>query len=78
MKVVHYQHMDTGQKEKKQVELGRKLKAAREKMGLTQAEAASKAGIDPNYFARVERGEENPTFKVLHPIFKVLKIKSLI
>ena len=60
-------------KEKK--ELGKKLKEAREKLNLTQAEVAEKANINPNYYARVERGEENPTFETLQQIAKALKIK---
>lgn len=58
-------------------ELGEKLKAAREKTKLTQAEVAEKAGTHVNYYARIERGEENPSYEILHNILKVLKIKSL-
>ena len=58
--------------------LGQKLKLAREKAGLTQAQVADKAGMHVNYYARIERGEENPTYEKLAPIMKVLGIKSLI
>lgn len=57
--------------------LGDRLKAAREKLGVTQSEIAEKAGINTNYYARIERGEENPSFSKLQKIMKVLKIKSL-
>ena len=57
-------------------ELGKNIKKARKKVGLTQAQAAEKAGIHTNYFARVERGEENPSFEILEKIAKALKIKS--
>lgn len=63
--------------EKIRKDLGNKLKKAREKEQLTQAEVAEKAGIHVNYYARVERGEENPTFEILHRVLNVLKIKSL-
>lgn len=59
-----------------QEELGKNIKKARKKAGLTQAQAAEKAGIHTNYFARVERGEENPSFDILEKIAKALKIKS--
>ena len=38
-------------------DLGDKLKRAREKAKMTQAEVAAKAGIHVNYYARIERGE---------------------
>lgn len=59
-----------------QAELGKNIKKARNKAGLTQAQVAEKAGIHTNYFARVERGEENPSFDILEKIAKALKIKS--
>lgn len=59
-----------------QEELGKNIKKARKKAGLTQAQSAEKAGIHTNYFARVERGEENPSFDILEKIAKALKIKS--
>lgn len=57
-------------------DLGSKLKRAREKAKMTQAEVAEKAGIHVNYYARVERGEENPTYERLLRIKKALKIES--
>ena len=59
-----------------QEELGKNIKKSRKKAGLTQAQAAGKAGIHTNYFARVERGEENPSYEILEKIAKALKIKS--
>ncbi len=66
------------QDENQRKKLGEKMKKARLELGLTQAEVAKKAGIHVNYYARVERGEENPTFDRLGKIFVVLKIKSLL
>ena len=57
-------------------DLGKKLKLAREKAKLTQSEVAELSGISVNYYARVERGEENPTFERLHRIKKALNIES--
>lgn len=59
-----------------QDKLGKKLKKVRERLGLTQAGVAERAGIHVNYYARIERGEENPSFEVLEKIAKALKVKS--
>lgn len=59
-----------------QKEIGKNIKKARLKAGLTQAKAAKKAGIHTNYFARIERGEENPTSEVLEAIIKALGVTS--
>ena len=57
-------------------ETGKRIKAIREKKGLTQAEVAEKAGIHYNYFARVERGEVNPRIPIIEKIAKALGVKS--
>ncbi len=62
---------------KSRKELGEKLRRVREQAGLTQADVAEKADLHANYYARIERGEENPTFEKLQSIMKALKIKSL-
>lgn len=54
--------------EKKRKELGSKNRKARLKAKLTQAEVAEEAGILVNYYARVERGEENPSFEKLNGV----------
>ena len=59
-------------------EIGLKLKVAREKSGLTQAQVAEKAKLNVNYYAQIERGEVNTTFEKLESIMKALGIKSLI
>lgn len=56
--------------------IGKKLKEARTKLGLTQSDVAEKAGISANYYARIERDKENPTVETLKGTLKVLKIKS--
>ncbi len=52
------------------------LKAARLKAELTQKDLAKKIGVHVNYYARVERGEEDPSLEVLKKLTKILKIKS--
>lgn len=56
--------------------IGKKLKQARKKQGLTQVQLAKKAEISTNYYARIERDEENPSIDVVRDIIKALKIKS--
>jgi transcriptional regulator with XRE-family HTH domain len=56
--------------------IGKKLKGTRIKLGLKQSDVAKKAEISINYYARIERDEENPTIETLEKILKVLKVKS--
>lgn len=58
-------------------ELGRKIKEAREKKKMTQAQVAEKAGMNTNYYAVIERGEINPSYETLKKIADALEIKSL-
>lgn len=69
--------MASDEQEKARKELGERLKKAREILKLTQLEVATKSGVHVNFYARVERGEENPSFEKLQNIMKVLNIKSL-
>ncbi len=62
--------------DKTQQEIGRKLREVRERKSLLQEEVAKTAGISSSYYARIERGEENPSTTVLENICKALKIKS--
>jgi len=53
---------------------GEILKEARHGMGLTQVVVAKKAGISPNTYARIERGEQQPTVPTLRKLSKVLDL----
>lgn len=57
-----------------QNQLAKILKKARTKAKLTQAQVAEKADITTNYYARIERGEVNPTVDVVDSIAKALKM----
>ena len=59
------------------IELSAKLSEAREKANLTQAEVAKRTGMDVSYYARIERGEINTSYKKLHKIAEVLKVSIL-
>lgn len=69
--------MTSSEQLKRRKELGEKLRQVREAAGLTQVGVAKSAGMHVNYYARIERGEENPSFEKLQSLMKVLKIKSL-
>lgn len=69
--------MTTPENDKAHQALGEKLRKAREAAGLTQQEVAAKADVHVNFYARVERGEGNPSFDKLRSILKVLHIRSL-
>ncbi len=60
-----------------QQQIGKELKKARKKLNLKQIDIAEKVGINPNYYARLERGEETPSLDTLKKLAQVLKIKSL-
>lgn len=56
--------------------LADKIKSIREKKELTQADVASKASLHVNYYARLERGEVNPSYETLRKLSVALKVKS--
>ena len=59
-----------------QIKFGQNIRIARSKTGLTQKQVADKAKMHVNYYARIERGEENPSYEALEKIIKALEIKS--
>jgi transcriptional regulator with XRE-family HTH domain len=56
--------------------IGKRLKKARKDLGLTQSEVGEKAGVNANYYSRIERDEVNPSLDVFENVLKVLKLKS--
>ena len=55
--------------------LSKNIKRSRQKLGLTQKELASRAGIDSSYIHHIEHGlTTNPSFKVLIGIAESLEI----
>lgn len=54
-------------------ELGDRIKALREKRGLTRAELAERAGLSVIFVRKVEAGERNPSFDSLAEIARVLR-----
>lgn len=62
--------------QKSRIEFGQKLKLAREKKEMSQAEVANIVKIHTNYYARIERGDANPSLDVLLKIARALGIES--
>ena len=60
--------------------MARRLKAARIEDGLTQQQLAERAGISSGYYARLERGEQDPPLTVIEKLAKALgvKVRSLL
>jgi len=56
--------------------IGDKLKVARLEKNLTQLEVAKKAGINGNYYAKVERGEASLSVITLLKLVTALELKS--
>jgi transcriptional regulator with XRE-family HTH domain len=59
------------------IDLGSKIRKARELARLTQTEVAKAAGVNVSYYAQIERGEVNPSYEKLQAIVKVIKLKTL-
>ncbi len=53
--------------------LGRRVRALRQAVGLSQEDACAEAGLDRTYFSRIERGLVNPSFTTLEKIAAALK-----
>jgi transcriptional regulator with XRE-family HTH domain len=56
--------------------LGEVARAARERLGLTQAQVARQAGIVPNVYGRVERGGMMPAVPTLRKLALALGISA--
>lgn len=51
-----------------------KIKAIREKAGMTQAELARRAGVDRSYLSKIENGKQKPSFAFVERIAAVLNV----
>jgi len=58
------------------IEFGARLKAEREKLGLTQNALAEKAHTKQDYIAQIERGARNPSLRTLLNILSALDISA--
>lgn len=53
--------------------LGKAVREARQKQGLTQEQVAKVSGIGPTYISDIERGVRNPSYELLIELAKALK-----
>lgn len=58
------------------LEFGTRLKAEREKQGLTQQVLAGKAHTKQDYIAQIERGARNPSLRTLMNILSALDVSA--
>lgn len=56
-------------------QMAAKLKALRERRGLTQEQLAEKSGVSRTYLARLETGRQDPTLSTLEKLAKALGVK---
>ena len=54
------------------LDLGKSIKARRNALRITQHDLAEMAGISVNTLYKIERGQANPTVKVLNKLAEVL------
>lgn len=54
--------------------LGRAVRELRARRGLSQEELGNRAGLHRNYVGAIERGEINPTFRVLLKLERGLQL----
>lgn len=52
------------------------LSRIRKQLRYTQREVAELAGLNPNYYAKVERGDSMPSLKTIHKLAKALKVTA--
>ena len=52
------------------------LSRIRKQQRYTQREVAELAGLNPNYYAKVERGDGVPSLKTIYKIAKTLKVSA--
>lgn len=52
------------------------LSRIRKQQRYTQREVAELAGLNPNYYAKVERGDSMPSLKTIHKLSKALKVTA--
>lgn len=55
--------------------LGERLYTEREKRKLSQEQLGLISDVDRSYIARIEKGDANPTLRVLNKLAKALKIR---
>ena len=58
-------------------DIGKRIRARREQKGWSQEQLAIEADVDNSHLGKLERGEGNPTVKLVFRIAKALEIEFL-
>jgi transcriptional regulator with XRE-family HTH domain len=66
--------MDTDTHSPEHARLGRAIRELRARRGLSQEELGNRSGLHRNYVGAIERGEINPTFRVLLKLERGLQL----
>ncbi len=56
---------------------GRRVRALRRKQELTQQQLGERAGVNYKYVGAIERGEQNPTLKIIEQLAKGLGLEMV-
>lgn len=59
---------------KARLQLGKKIRELRKKMGISQEELGFRANLHRTYIGSIERGEQNISIDNIHKIAKALKV----
>lgn len=57
------------------IKFGKKVREERTKLGLSQEELASRAGVHRTYIGMIERAEKNITLENIQKVCKALNLK---
>ena len=57
------------------IKFGRKVRGERDKLGFSQEELASRAGVHRTYIGMIERAEKNITLENIEKVAKALDLK---
>jgi len=57
------------------IKFGKKVRAQRTNLGLSQEELASRAGVHRTYIGMIERAEKNITLENIEKVAKALNLK---
>lgn len=55
--------------------LGKNLRAARERLGLTQEQVAERSGVQAGEVSRIETGKRDPKVSTLERLAKAVEVK---
>ena len=76
MNVLQYRYKRPVMTDKQTREIGKRMKQHRLQAGLSQAGLAEISGMNTNAYAKIERGENEPTLGTIKKLSKALGVKA--